>query len=232
MSMLPYENSPSPATASPALPPSAAPASSPAPASSSSYGPYAAQVAQVARVAQVAQMAHPSDFGRSAGPSGPVHFATCPPARAIPLFPPLRVGRAGGRLRRAVRRRRRAGAAGLAMAAAALAVGGTQAQASRGAPPPEVKPPPAAVRPVSAPVRIADAATVRLLRPGDRVDVVAAERSGPPRVVAAGARVSEVPAPEKDVGDGGALVVLSVPRETARALVGAGATARLAVTLC
>ncbi|MFE6907792.1 hypothetical protein [Streptomyces erythrochromogenes] len=95
-----------------------------------------------------------------------------------------------------------------------------------------VKPPPAAVRMVSAPVRIADAATVRLLRPGDRVDVVAAERAQQPRVVAAGARVAEVPAADRDVGDGGALVVLSVPRDTARALVGAGATARLAVTLC
>ncbi|WP_435860071.1 hypothetical protein [Streptomyces roseus] len=153
----------------------------------------------------------------------------------MPSFPPLRVGRGGDRLRRAVRRRRRAASAGLAVLAAALAVvGGTEAaQASRGAAaPPEVKPPPAAVRWVSAPVRIADAATVRLLRPGDRVDVVAAERAGPPRVVAAGARVTEVPAPEKGVGDSGALVVLSVPRETARALVGAGAVARLAVTLC
>ncbi|WP_308407184.1 hypothetical protein [Streptomyces sp. APSN-46.1] len=124
--------------------------------------------------------------------------------------------------------------AGLAVAAAAaLAVGGAEAQASRGAGPARVKPPPpAAARLVSAPVRIADAATVRLLRPGDRVDVVAAERSGPPRVVAVAARVAEVPAPEKAVGDGGALVVLSVPRDTARALVGVGTTARLAVTLC
>lgn len=116
--------------------------------------------------------------------------------------------------------------------AAALAVGGTEAQASRGAPPPAVKPPAAAVRMVSAPVRIADAATVRLLRAGDRVDVVSAERGGAPRVVAAGARVAEVPDPEEGVGDGGALVVLSVPRETARALVGAGTVSRLAVTLC
>ncbi len=154
----------------------------------------------------------------------------------MPPFPPLRVGRGGDRLRRALRRRRRAVAAGLAVAAAALAVGGTEAQASRTAPP-EVRTsrdaaPPAPVRMVSAPVRIADAATVRLLRPGDRVDVVAAERAGPPRVVAAGARVAEVPGPDPGVGDGGALVVLSVPRDTARALVGAGATARLAVTLC
>ncbi|MBT2452621.1 hypothetical protein J7F03_37395 [Streptomyces sp. ISL-43] len=149
----------------------------------------------------------------------------------------MRVGRGGDRLRRAVRRRRRGAAAGLAVAAAVLAVGGTEAQASRGSAPPETRDsrgaaPPAAVRLVSAPVRIADAATVRLLRPGDRVDVVAAERGGPPRVVAAGALVAEVPEPEKGVGDGGALVVLSVPRETARSLVGAGTVSRLAVTLC
>ncbi|GHB72501.1 hypothetical protein GCM10010347_48490 [Streptomyces cirratus] len=73
---------------------------------------------------------------------------------------------------------------------------------------------------------------MRLLRPGDRVDVVAAERAGQPRVVAVAARVARVPEPEKVPGDGGALVVLSVPRETARALVGAGSVSRLAVTLC
>ncbi|MFG2993437.1 hypothetical protein ACGFZK_29765 [Streptomyces sp. NPDC048257] len=163
--------------------------------------------------------------------------SSCPPARPVPPFPPLRVGRGGDRLRRAVRRRRRIASAALAVVAAALAVGGTEAQASRGAAPPGVRSPrtaapPAAVRMVSAPVRIADAATVRLLRPGDRVDVVAAERTGPPRVVAAGARVSEVPDPDRGVADGGALVVLSVPRDTARVLVGAGAMTRLAVTLC
>jgi hypothetical protein len=83
---------------------------------------------------------------------------------------------------------------------------------------------------VTAPVRISDGATVRLLRPGDRVDVVAADSGGQARVVAAGARVTEVP----DVGatETGALVVLSVPRSTAARLAGASATARLAVTLC
>ncbi|MFJ3878406.1 hypothetical protein ACIPW5_13200 [Streptomyces sp. NPDC090077] len=133
-----------------------------------------------------------------------------------------------------MRRKRRLASAGLAVVAGALAVGGTEAQASRDAPAPApvVKPAPAAVPMVSAPVRIADAGAVRLLRPGDRVDVVAAERGGPPRVVATGARVAGVPAAEAGVGDGGALVVLSVPRDTARALVGAGAVARLAVTVC
>ncbi|CAM5470464.1 hypothetical protein SAVIM338S_03113 [Streptomyces avidinii] len=147
------------------------------------------------------------------------------------------MGRGGDRLRRAVRRRRRGAAAALAVVAAALAMGGAEAQASRGSAAPEARvargaAPPAVARLVSAPVRIADAGTVRLLRPGDRVDVVAAERAGPPRVVAAGARVAEVPDPEAGVGDGGALVVLSVPRETARVLVGAGTVSRLAVTLC
>ncbi|MFJ3162166.1 RcpC/CpaB family pilus assembly protein [Streptomyces kanasensis] len=109
---------------------------------------------------------------------------------------------------------------------------------------------------VSAPVRIADAETVRLLRPGDRVDVIAApvtaagtaaEDGGPPaRVVASGVRVTEVPRPEgapahgagaagewADGGTaGGALVVVAVPRPTATALAAAAATSRLVVTLC
>ncbi|GGT08562.1 MULTISPECIES: hypothetical protein [Streptomyces] len=162
---------------------------------------------------------------------------SCPPARRVPAFAPLRVGPGRYRLRPVLRRRRRTASGALALIAAVLAVagGGQAAQASRGASPPAAGPPPAAVRMVSAPVRIADAATVRLLRPGDRVDVVAAERAGPPRLVAAGARVARVPAPEQEAGaagDGGALVVLSVPRDTARELVGAAATARLAVALC
>ncbi|MFJ8004260.1 hypothetical protein [Streptomyces fagopyri] len=83
---------------------------------------------------------------------------------------------------------------------------------------------------VAAPVRIADAATVRLLRPGDRVDVVASDGRGQGRVVAAGARVSAVP--DSGSTEPGALVVLSVPRPAAARLAGAGITSRLAVTLC
>lgn len=87
---------------------------------------------------------------------------------------------------------------------------------------------------VSAPVRIADAGTVRLLRPGDRVDVIAAERTGSDaRVLAKGARVADVPrAPAEGSAEDGALIVLSVPRGTAASLAGAGISARLAVTLC
>ncbi len=97
---------------------------------------------------------------------------------------------------------------------------------------------------MTAPVRIADAATVRLLRPGDRVDVIAAEPTplggvdgagGDAHVVARGALVTKVPEPlntdSSTGGDDGALVVLSVPRTTAARLAGASATARLAVTL-
>ncbi|MEU3511037.1 hypothetical protein ABZ733_24720 [Streptomyces longwoodensis] len=177
--------------------------------------------------------------------------ADAPPPCEVPHFPPVRVR--GGRysLRRLVRSRRRAVALGLAVTAAALVAAGPvdDAGRSRGHPAhdppartatapadPERRGPPA--EPVSAPVRIADAATVRLLRPGDRVDVIAAEQTGMgtatgtgtgAQVVARGAVVTRIPEPG-DAGEG-ALVVLSVPRSTAVRLAGAGATARLAVTL-
>ncbi|MFG3285076.1 hypothetical protein [Streptomyces sp. NPDC048111] len=163
-----------------------------------------------------------------------------PEPGGVPLFPPLRVR--GGRqaLRRAMRRRRRAVAAGLAVTAAALVVSSPRA-AERPHPaavpaPRERGPAPGALV-VSAPVRIADAETVRLLRPGDRVDVIASPNSPSPggdqaRVLATGARVKEVPSPRGTAAEAGALVVLAVPRDTARALVGAGPSSRLAVTLC
>lgn len=175
-----------------------------------------------------------------------------PPTCEVPRFPPVRVP--GGRypLHRLVRHRRRAVAAGLAMTAAALvAVGARETDRSRGHPPertsrpahaqPATGPgrerparPPRAVATVAAPVRIADAATVRLLRPGDRVDVIAAGETaagGEARVVARGARVAKVPETAGGPEGSGALVVLAVPRATAARLAGAGATARLAVTL-
>ncbi|WP_239146531.1 RcpC/CpaB family pilus assembly protein, partial [Streptomyces sp. SID10815] len=109
-------------------------------------------------------------------------------------------------------------------------------------------------RTVTAPVRIADAETVRLLRPGDRVDVIAAgdpATDGTARVLARGARVTRVPQPvtggtaQEEAGtewagvdgagrrgtESGALVALRVPRATAARLAGASATTRLAVTL-
>ncbi|MFC8274415.1 hypothetical protein ACFUJR_18170 [Streptomyces sp. NPDC057271] len=179
-------------------------------------------------------------------PSTPLPYPDRSPVPApcpVPPFEPLRVRGGRQRLRRALRRRRRAPAAILAMSAAALAVAGG-GEVSAGPPPPtaarEQQRAPV-VRWVSAPVRIADAAAVRLLRPGDRVDVIAAPNSptgvgggggGEARVVATGARVADVPRTGETRPDGGALVVLSVPRSTATALAGAGMTSQLAVTLC
>ncbi|MGV9878938.1 RcpC/CpaB family pilus assembly protein [Streptomyces sp. NPDC003006] len=157
----------------------------------------------------------------------------------VPHFSPVRVRGGHPRLRRLLRHRRRALAVGLAMTAAALAASAPpppdtgRPRGSAAAADPSAQPPPSEA--VTAPVRIADAAAVGLLRPGDRVDVIAAE--GPPgsgakpRVVAAGARVSEVPEQVEGSAESGALVVLSVPRDTAARLAGAGASARLAVTL-
>ncbi|MFF3753040.1 hypothetical protein ACFYYH_21655 [Streptomyces sp. NPDC002018] len=188
----------------------------------------------------------------------------------MPPFGPLRVRRSGQRLRRALLRQRRTTAAGLAMTAAALAATGasgavgasagpdTPAQPSVDAvavSPPSSRslpyPPPSpsgrqpARRPgelVSAAVRIADAETVRLLRRGDRVDVIAAAIAPGPagvadaepeaRVVAAGVRVAGIPRTRGTASDGGALIVLSVPRATATELAAASATSRLAVTVC
>ncbi len=168
-----------------------------------------------------------------------------------------------------LRRQRRAAAAGLALAGAALAttgLGGGDGEAHSAQAPPDSGR--ASVRLVSAPVRIADPETVRLLRPGDRVDVIAVGGVGDEaRVVARGARVAKVPgapagvdtgrpgagaradgvvaAEMSDVPDAsevsevsdatvpgaGALVVLSVERSTATALLGAGVSGRLAVAV-
>ncbi len=165
-------------------------------------------------------------------PPGDDAPATC----EVPHFAPVRVRGGRYQLRRLVRHRRRAVAAGLAVTAAALVAAGPRAtDPARGHPVADPVRKHRAVEMVAAPVRIADGATVRLLRPGDRVDVVAAQETatgGDARVVARGARVTEVPEPLDNGADRGALVVLSVPRATAAHLAGASATARLAVTVC
>ncbi|MEU5281984.1 hypothetical protein AB0G87_36865 [Streptomyces asoensis] len=201
----------------------------------------------------------PSPFAFTSRPPGADAPATC----QVPPFDPVRVR--GGRYRwgRLARSRRRALALGLAVSAAALLAGGSRGgdpepghpdagppyeKPRAGEPPSRAQGParapghaPRAGQKVTAPVRIADAATVRLLRPGDRVDVIAAEPTtlggggGDAHVVARGALVTKVPEPLAGAApgavDGGALVVLSVPRSTAARLAGASATARLAVTL-
>ncbi|MEU9787667.1 hypothetical protein AB0H92_43095 [Streptomyces phaeochromogenes] len=157
----------------------------------------------------------------------------------VPHFAPVRVRGGRYQVRRLVRHRRRALAVGLAVTAVALVAAGPRERErdteARGRPVVDaVRERP--VEMVAAPVRIADGATVRLLRAGDRVDVVAAEQGavgpGDARVVARGARVAKVPESPDSVSEGGALVVLSVSRRTATLLAGAGATSRLAVTLC
>ncbi|MFJ6855290.1 RcpC/CpaB family pilus assembly protein [Streptomyces sp. NPDC091271] len=171
-----------------------------------------------------------------------------PPAPCgVPSFGPLRVRGGGGRrLRRALRGQRRALAAGFALASAVLAASGLGGERGAVAVGGDAPPGPdrRAVPLVSAPVRIADAATVGLLRPGDRVDVIATADGEPGAgVVARDVRVAEVPHgtgdaeapfPAADGGAGmghGALVVLSVERDTAAALAGAGASGRLAVAV-
>ncbi|WP_411082763.1 hypothetical protein [Streptomyces sp. cmx-18-6] len=178
--------------------------------------------------------------------------------------------RGGGayRLRRMLRRQRRGMAAGLALAGAALATTGLgsvglgsaglgSAEGDSGVADTVPGPGRTSVQLVSAPVRIADAETVRLLRPGDRVDVIAVGEAGDDaRLVARGVRVAEVPRPAADDGgfgaggagsgyagsagsgtigtagaSAGALVTLSVERSTATALLGAGAAGRLAVAV-
>lgn len=204
-------------------------------------------------MAQHAPLVRPPDMDPVRAPgTDPVRppGVDAPPIREVPQFAPVHVR--GGRygLRRLTRHKRRAVAAGLAVTAAAIVAAGpgdagrarghpTAAPPSTSASTPMSSSPPTAtasvrgrdaVETVAAPVRIADAATVRLLRPGDRVDVIAADGGSEGRVVAAGARVAEVP--DFSATESGALVVLSVPRATAARLAGAGTTARLAVTLC
>ncbi|MFE7842107.1 hypothetical protein ACFU53_40450 [Streptomyces sp. NPDC057474] len=202
------------------------PSSSPSPSSSSSSSPSLSSTPS----------SSPSSARLPSWAAGPPGTDT-PPTCEVPHFAPLRVRGGAHRLRRLARCRRRALAAGLAVTAAALLATGAgprEAERVRGHPVADPLPErPSTVATVTAPVRIADGATVRLLHPGDRVDVIAAEESatgaGAARVVARGARVAKVPT--ASATESGALVVLTVPRRTAARLAGAGATSRLAVTL-
>jgi hypothetical protein len=200
-------------------------------------------------------------------PSSPIPYSAppspepyTPPRCAVPDFPPIRAGGRRQFLHRPARGHwRRSLAFGLALTAAALATstahgaGPHHATAAPRGPastsatrdPAHTSTVPAthgvADTLVRAPVRIADAAAAGLLRPGDRIDVLAGSR-----VVAASAAVVAVPdrseAPSAggesvvseagSGGGGGALVVLAVSRRTAAALSGAAVSSPLAVTLC
>jgi pilus assembly protein CpaB len=87
---------------------------------------------------------------------------------------------------------------------------------------------------VMAPLRLADAALTALLRPGDVVDVVAADTDGeqPAVVIAAGARVVTVPElPDDRAGPGpdGGLVLIDVDAQTAAVVAQAAASATLSI---
>lgn len=101
---------------------------------------------------------------------------------------------------------------------------------------------------VGTPVRVADAGAVRLLRPGDRVDVLATAAAAAPSeeldagaagvratggrawVVVSGVPVIAVPREPAGSGEQGGLVVLGTGRTQAAALAGA-AGARLSITI-
>jgi pilus assembly protein CpaB len=86
---------------------------------------------------------------------------------------------------------------------------------------------------VIAPLRLADTALAALLRPGDLVDVIAADpQAGQAAVVAAGARVITIPTvPDERVGPGpeGALVLIDVDAHTASVVAHAAASATLSI---
>jgi pilus assembly protein CpaB len=89
---------------------------------------------------------------------------------------------------------------------------------------------------VASPVRIADAASVMLLRVGDLVDVLAADprAGGSTSTVAYHVHVMAVPAVSSDGGPmgTGALVVLAVTPEVARSLAASAVTGQLSFVLC
>ncbi|RFS84577.1 flagellar biosynthesis protein FlgA [Actinomadura spongiicola] len=87
---------------------------------------------------------------------------------------------------------------------------------------------------VATPVRMADADAVRLVRPGDHIDVLTAPRETAPqpgqaRIVVTAVPVLAVPPPNEDGAHEGALVVLATDRAQSAAL--AGTTAPLSLTI-
>ncbi len=85
---------------------------------------------------------------------------------------------------------------------------------------------------VAAPVRLADLGVAALLRPGDRVDVLASRPDAPVQVVAADALVLTAGPVSPGADDTAAgLLVLAVPAVTASALAAAATDAALTVTL-
>ena len=89
---------------------------------------------------------------------------------------------------------------------------------------------------VAVPVRIGDPGAVRLLRVGDRVDLLAADPQGgsSARVVGSDVPVLSIPRAVEDspgLTNGGALVVVGVPDASVGALAQAGVSSFLSVVL-
>lgn len=151
--------------------------------------------------------------------------------RGVPEFPPVRA-----RGRRFLPGRRRIAAVVMAVAAVCSTAAAFRAHSAPPPPPTPAAPDRGGARPertVSVPVRVSDAAAVRLLRGNDRVDVIAApDGHGHARMVARCGRVALVPKSGDTVPGDGALVVLAVPRATAIALADASSKSRLTVALC
>jgi pilus assembly protein CpaB len=86
---------------------------------------------------------------------------------------------------------------------------------------------------VIAPLRLADTALASLLRPGDVVDVIAADaQAEQAAIVAAGVRVVTIPElPDEQTGPGpeGALVLIDVDAQTASVVAHAAASATLSI---
>ncbi|MGH3241392.1 MAG: SAF domain-containing protein, partial [Spirillospora sp.] len=93
---------------------------------------------------------------------------------------------------------------------------------------------------VATPVRMADADAVRLLHPGDHIDVLTTPPpstppdptpgQGPARILVSSVPVVAVPPPADDAAQEGALVVLATDRAQAAALAGTGAPLTLTIT--
>jgi Flp pilus assembly protein CpaB len=88
---------------------------------------------------------------------------------------------------------------------------------------------------VAAPVRVGDPGAVRLLRVGDRISLYAADPQGEDEPVEAASGVPVIALPRAR-GEGvsavsGALVVVAVPRETARRLAGLGVSSFLSAVV-
>ncbi|HSV64808.1 MAG TPA: hypothetical protein VLJ59_02725 [Mycobacteriales bacterium] len=145
-------------------------------------------------------------------------FRSSPPWRRVRLLGRVRLWLAAGLL----------GLAALAAVGRAPTVSGPVAT---GAPHPAASHPHADPGTVAVPIRLADPALGTIVRPGDRVDVIAVGDDGVGDVVAGDVVVLAVPTvPAGSAADGTLLVVAATERSAPR-LVSAAIRARLAISL-